>query len=80
MPAAADSINSTTPLETRFTGVHPRLYATTEEIDALRPRLGREPWAGFLRRVRAQANARVQAGPPLSGRRIGREDLRTDAC
>lgn len=46
-----DIVNSATPLETRFEGVHPRLYATQAEIEALRSKTLREPWASFLKRV-----------------------------
>jgi hypothetical protein len=72
-----DIINSATPLETRFAGVHPRLYATADELEAARERCGREPWGGFLRRVRAQADQTVKAGtpPPGSG-----DDLRGYGC
>ncbi len=65
--AIPEIINSATPLETRYAGVHPRLYATAEAIAELRARLNREPWSGFLRRVRAQADALIQAGPPERG-------------
>lgn len=50
MPTA-EIIHSATPLETRFVGVHPRLYATAEKIATLREKCGREPWASFLKRV-----------------------------
>ncbi|MHB0936786.1 MAG: heparinase II/III domain-containing protein [Armatimonadota bacterium] len=75
--ADTDIINSATPLEMRFAGVHPRLYATAAEIEALREKCAREPWAGFLRRVRAQADAAVRRGRPAPG--TG-DDLRGVGC
>ena len=75
--AETDIIHSATPLEMHFAGVHPRLYATAEEIDALRAKCGREPWAGFLRRVCAQADAAVRRGRPAPG--TG-DDLRGVGC
>jgi hypothetical protein len=75
--AETDIINSATPLEMRFAGVHPRLYASAEEIDALRGKCAREPWAGFLQRVRARADAAVRRGRPAPG---AGDDLRGVGC
>jgi hypothetical protein len=60
-----DLINSATPLETRYAGVHPRLYATDERIAEIRRQLGREPWDGFLRRLEAVAERAITTGVPL---------------
>ena len=59
-----DIVNSATPLEIRFAGVHPRMYLTRDGIDALKSKLTRQPWAGFLERVIVQAEARVKGGLP----------------
>lgn len=61
-----DIVNSATPLEIHYAGVHPRMYLRQEGIDALKARLVHEPWAGFLQRVLQQADARVKSGPPTS--------------
>lgn len=74
----SDIVNSATPLETRFAGVHPRLYATGAELDALRGRFAAEPWSGFLRRVRAQADAAIRSGVPAPG--PTGDDLRPVGC
>ncbi|HOS44570.1 MAG TPA: DUF4962 domain-containing protein [Armatimonadota bacterium] len=64
--AETDIVNSATPLETRYVDIHPRLFADAAEIAALRDKVQREPWAGFLRRVRAQADAGVRQGQPAA--------------
>lgn len=42
--AAADIINSATPLECALLGVHPRLLCVRHPLDGLRQRVGAEPW------------------------------------
>ena len=61
--AETDIVNSATPLEMHFVDVHPRLYATADELAAIRERVAREPWSGFLARVRRVADGRVKSGP-----------------
>jgi hypothetical protein len=46
--AAADVINSATPLETTLLGRHPRMLADQAGFDRLRARLGLAPWSGWL--------------------------------
>ncbi|MCX5659745.1 MAG: heparinase II/III family protein [Planctomycetota bacterium] len=61
-----DIVNSATPLEINFVGVHPRLYLTAKGIAELNGCLGREPWVGFLQRTLVQADAMINAGPPTT--------------
>lgn len=56
-----DVINGLTPLETRYAGVHPRLYFTRERLDRLRASLAAEPWARHL----ARTLRRAEGGAPL---------------
>lgn len=63
----ADIVNSATPLETQYVGVHPRLYATNARIAAIRERLASAPWDGFLRRVETVAQRAIETGVPASG-------------
>ncbi len=80
MPTAAepDVINSATPLEMRFEGVHPRLYVTEARLQEVRQKLGREPYAGFLVRIRRIANNGLTSVVPADG--DGGDDKRTYGC
>lgn len=74
--AQTDIVNSATPLETRYLGVHPRLYATDEGIEAIRRKLGGQPWADFLQRVEFVAGQAIQRGVPSGSG----DDLRGVGC
>jgi hypothetical protein len=73
--AAVDEIDKLTlPHEYRFHPVpaplarlshtHPRLYLTQTRLVALRSKLGQEPYAGLLARLRYSADRLVAKGPP----------------
>jgi hypothetical protein len=82
MPRAAetDVINSATPLEMRFEGVHPRLYATEDRLREIRGKLDREPYAGFLSRIRRQAEAGLAREVPAPVDNDGGNDPRSYGC
>lgn len=62
-------INSATPLETSFAGVHPRLFITREKITGLRKKLGCQPYASLFARLKNVAEAEIrQAGQPMAAR------------
>lgn len=47
----SEVIYGTTPLENDWYQVHPRLYLSAAKLEALRLRLGDEPYAGFFKRL-----------------------------
>jgi hypothetical protein len=68
----SDLINSATPLETVYAGVHPRLYCRGEQIAVLRGRLSDPAYKPiykpmFDRLARQAASAVARTGKPLTG-------------
>lgn len=79
MPTAAetDVIHSASQLEMHYEGVHPRLYANAEQLDAIRAKVDREPYADFLRRVRVHADSQLDHKVPVKD--LG-DDTRGTGC
>lgn len=57
-------INSATPLENTLLGVHPRLYASEDELACVRANVENKPYASLLKRVLHNAETLIEAGPP----------------
>ena len=58
-----DVVYGSTPIECRYSGMHPRLHFTAADLDVLRARLDQEPWRTFLAEIRecAENNVSQQA-------------------
>lgn len=54
---APEIINSATPLEDRFLGVHPRLYAVEKDFINFRRLVKKEPYAALFERLMTQAES-----------------------
>jgi hypothetical protein len=82
MPSAADTdvIHSASQLELQYEGVHPRLYANAAQLDAIRAKLDREPYADFLRRVRVFADSYLGRDVPKERANPEEVDLRNFGC
>lgn len=76
--AAADVINSATPVECSLLGVHPRLLCVRQPFDALRARLGAEPWKGWLEQLRRGGESLLTVALPerLMGTPVSVLDVR----
>ncbi len=57
--AAADIINSATPLECSLLGVHPRLFCIKHPFEILRQRLDAEPWKHWMESLRRDGESRL---------------------
>jgi len=62
--AAADIINSATPLECALLGVHPRLFCVAHPFEMLRQRLDAEPWKRWLEPLRREGESRLSVRLP----------------
>lgn len=62
--AEADVINSATPIERDWLGVHPRLLCVRHPFDALRRRLETEPWRTEFSRLQRQGEALLPVALP----------------
>jgi hypothetical protein len=56
--AQKDIVYSSTPLENRLLGIHPRLFATEDRITELRSQLTKAPYDSFLQRIIAVADSK----------------------
>jgi hypothetical protein len=52
IPPVDDVIYGGTPLEVQYANVHPRLHFCESDLQALRPKLARDPWKIWLAEVR----------------------------
>lgn len=59
-----DIIDSVTPLENEWAGIHPRLFLTAGRLSFLRGVCDAEPYAAFLRQMRRYTDAFMGATPP----------------
>lgn len=64
--AAADVINSATPIETTLLGKHPRLLADDAAFKRLRSRLKTAPWSGWFEKLSRQAERALSMALPES--------------